>query len=157
MYDAPEFSANWFVLALINAGIAQGKGRSGGNWFLLSLFMGPFATFCLVLTETLPRTPATTVPPLAQPVPPATFAPPSNAPPPAAYAQPMHWAPTPPAPSAPQGPTFFPHGLPPTMAPPPVPDDEEEDDDDPGPAADPPRTGAPYPEPPLAPLDPHAR
>lgn len=35
-------------LALINAGLAQGKNRSGLAWFLLSLLLGPVATFILV-------------------------------------------------------------------------------------------------------------
>lgn len=43
-----EFYAGWGTLALVNAGLAQGKGRSGLNWFLLSLFFGPLATFLLV-------------------------------------------------------------------------------------------------------------
>ena len=43
-----EYAVGWFTLALINAGIAQGKNRSGLNWFLLSLLFGPFATFLLV-------------------------------------------------------------------------------------------------------------
>ncbi len=38
----------WGTLALINAGLAQGKGRSGLNWFLVSLLFGPLATFVLV-------------------------------------------------------------------------------------------------------------
>lgn len=33
---------------MINAGIAQGKNRGGLNWFLLSLFLGPLASFLLV-------------------------------------------------------------------------------------------------------------
>lgn len=37
-----------FTLALINAGLAQGKNHSGLLWFLLSLLLGPFATFCIV-------------------------------------------------------------------------------------------------------------
>ncbi len=41
----------WFTLALINAGLAQGKGRSGLNWGLLSLLLGPIATLLLVLQE----------------------------------------------------------------------------------------------------------
>ncbi len=50
-----EFYAGWGTLSLINAGIAQGKGRSGLNWFLLSLFFGPLATFALVaLFDRLP-------------------------------------------------------------------------------------------------------
>jgi hypothetical protein len=52
----PELTANttapytvsWGTLALINAGIAQGKNRSGVNWFLLSLLLGSLATFILV-------------------------------------------------------------------------------------------------------------
>jgi hypothetical protein len=43
-----EYFVGWFTLALINAGIAQGKRRSGLNWFLLSLLLGPIATFVLV-------------------------------------------------------------------------------------------------------------
>lgn len=43
-----EFYAGWGTLSLINAGLAQGKGRSGLNWFLLSLLLGPVATFVLV-------------------------------------------------------------------------------------------------------------
>ena len=38
----------WGTLTLINAGIAQGKNRSGLNWFLISLLLGPLATFLLV-------------------------------------------------------------------------------------------------------------
>lgn len=41
----------WGTLALINAGLAQGKNRNGFNWFLLSLFIGPLATFFLLLVE----------------------------------------------------------------------------------------------------------
>ncbi|AUZ56358.1 antitermination protein NusB [Stenotrophomonas acidaminiphila] len=43
------FAVGWFTLALINAGLAQGKGRSGMNWGLLSLLLGPLATLLLVL------------------------------------------------------------------------------------------------------------
>ncbi len=43
-----EFYAGWGTLALVNAGLAQGKGRSGLAWFLLSLLLGPVATFLLV-------------------------------------------------------------------------------------------------------------
>lgn len=51
-----EFYAGWGTLSLVNAGIAQGKGRSGLNWFLLSLFFGPLATFALVaFFDRLPR------------------------------------------------------------------------------------------------------
>ena len=42
------FAVGWGTLALVNAGLAQGKNRSGLNWFLLSLLFGPLATFLLV-------------------------------------------------------------------------------------------------------------
>jgi hypothetical protein len=43
-----EYAVGWGTLALINAGLAQGKNRSGLGWFILSLFLGPVATFILV-------------------------------------------------------------------------------------------------------------
>jgi hypothetical protein len=46
--QAQRYVVGWGTLALINAGIAQGKNRSGLNWFLLSLFLGPIATFVLI-------------------------------------------------------------------------------------------------------------
>jgi hypothetical protein len=55
--QATGYFVGWGSLALINAGIAQGKNRSGLNWFLLSLLLGPVATFCLVaLFPKLPTT-----------------------------------------------------------------------------------------------------
>ncbi|TBR35988.1 antitermination protein NusB [Dyella terrae] len=45
---APWF-VGWGTLALINAGLAQGKNRSGLLWFLLSLVLGPIATLILVV------------------------------------------------------------------------------------------------------------
>ena len=39
------------TLALINAGLAQGKNRSGLTWFLLSLLLGPIATLVLVIAD----------------------------------------------------------------------------------------------------------
>jgi hypothetical protein len=50
-----QFFVGWGTLALINAGLAQGKGRSGLNWFLLSCLFGPLATFFLVISENLPE------------------------------------------------------------------------------------------------------
>jgi hypothetical protein len=47
-HAAPWF-AGWGTLALINAGLAQGKNRSGLLWFLLSLVLGPIATLIVVL------------------------------------------------------------------------------------------------------------
>jgi hypothetical protein len=46
-----EYFVGWGTLALINAGLAQGKNRSGLTWFLLSLFLGPIATLLLVIAD----------------------------------------------------------------------------------------------------------
>jgi len=55
MEQAQEYAIGWGSLALINAGLAQGKNRSGLNWFLVSLLLGPVATFLLVAAfEKLP-------------------------------------------------------------------------------------------------------
>jgi hypothetical protein len=43
-----SFSAAWFTLSLINAGLAQAKARSGLNWWFVSLFVGPLATLLIV-------------------------------------------------------------------------------------------------------------
>ena len=48
MDNARSYAVGWGTLALINAGIAQGKNRSGLTWFLVSLLLGPIATFLLV-------------------------------------------------------------------------------------------------------------
>lgn len=45
----------WGTLALINAGLAQSKNRSGLNWFLISLLLGPIATFLIVFLDPLPE------------------------------------------------------------------------------------------------------
>jgi hypothetical protein len=52
---SPEVGIGWFTLTLINAGLAQGKGRSGLNWWLLSLLLGPIATFIIVVLDPLRR------------------------------------------------------------------------------------------------------
>ncbi|GAC30186.1 hypothetical protein [Brumicola pallidula] len=44
-----SFFVGWGTLALINAGLAQGKGRGGLNWFLISILLGPLATFIIVM------------------------------------------------------------------------------------------------------------
>jgi hypothetical protein len=46
-----SFVAGWGTLSLINAGLAQGKRRSGLNWWLVSLLLGPFATFLIVVLD----------------------------------------------------------------------------------------------------------
>lgn len=48
-----DYAVGWGTLSLVNAGIAQGKGRRGLNWWLVSLLLGPFATLFLVLSPVL--------------------------------------------------------------------------------------------------------
>ena len=38
-----------FSIALVNAGLAEQKGRSRWIWFLLSLILGPLATAIIVI------------------------------------------------------------------------------------------------------------
>lgn len=45
------FAVGWFTLALINAGLAQSKGRSGLGWWFGSLFFGPICTFLIVVLD----------------------------------------------------------------------------------------------------------
>ena len=49
MQDHPEFFVGWSTLTLINAGLAQSKGRSGLIWWLASLCLGPIATLLIVV------------------------------------------------------------------------------------------------------------
>lgn len=46
-----EFFVGWGTLALINAGLAQGKNRRGLVWFLVSLLLGPVATLLIVVLD----------------------------------------------------------------------------------------------------------
>jgi hypothetical protein len=46
-----QYAVGWFTLSLINAGLAQGKGRSGLAWCLVSLLLGPLATFLIVVLD----------------------------------------------------------------------------------------------------------
>ncbi len=48
-----QFFVGWGTLSLINAGLAQAKGRSGLLWWLLSVLIGPIATSLIVV---LPKT-----------------------------------------------------------------------------------------------------
>jgi hypothetical protein len=48
MHPQAQFFVGWGTLSLINAGLAQSKGRSGLVWWLLSLVLGPIATFFIV-------------------------------------------------------------------------------------------------------------
>ncbi|HET8555569.1 MAG TPA: antitermination protein NusB [Rhodanobacteraceae bacterium] len=45
----------WVTLALVNAGLAQGKNRRGLVWFVLSLVFGPLATLALVAMAKVPQ------------------------------------------------------------------------------------------------------
>ena len=53
--ETGQFFVGLGTLALINAGLAQGKNRSGLIWFLLSLPLGPVATLILVIMDKLPE------------------------------------------------------------------------------------------------------
>jgi len=55
-----EYAVGWFTLSLINAGLAQCKGRSRLGWWLASLFLGPICTLLIVVLEPVHRpSPAT--------------------------------------------------------------------------------------------------
>lgn len=51
MVQSNSYAVGWIALALINAGIAQGKDRRGSNWFVVSLLLGPISTLLLVALE----------------------------------------------------------------------------------------------------------
>ncbi len=55
MHEHPEFVVGWGTLMLINAGLAQSKGRSGLIWGLISLCLGPIATLLIVVLPRVPR------------------------------------------------------------------------------------------------------
>lgn len=54
MNDQVPFFVGWGTLSLINAGLAQSKNRSGLVWWVLSLFLGPIATFLIVILDRVP-------------------------------------------------------------------------------------------------------
>lgn len=49
MFENSGFFVGWGTLSLINSGLAQSKGRGGLAWWLISLFLGPVATFLIVI------------------------------------------------------------------------------------------------------------
>ncbi|MCD0485419.1 hypothetical protein [Streptacidiphilus sp. ASG 303] len=55
MSNSTDAAGGWFTLSLVNAGLAQGKGRSGLNWWFVSLLLGPIATLLIVLWSPLPK------------------------------------------------------------------------------------------------------
>jgi hypothetical protein len=50
-------SWGWLALALVNAGLAEQKNRSRWTWFVVSLLLGPIATFFIVTWERAPERP----------------------------------------------------------------------------------------------------
>jgi hypothetical protein len=50
-----QYAVGLGTLALINAGLAQSKNRSGLLWFFISLPIGPLATLLLVAMEKQPE------------------------------------------------------------------------------------------------------
>jgi hypothetical protein len=51
VHPGPGYFVGWGTLSLVNAGLAQGKGRSGLGWWLVSLLLGPIATFLIVVLD----------------------------------------------------------------------------------------------------------
>ena len=49
MPEHTDFVTGWGTLSLVNAGLAQGKLRSGLVWWIFSLLLGPLATFLIVV------------------------------------------------------------------------------------------------------------
>jgi hypothetical protein len=60
--DDNGYVVGWGTLTLINAGLAQGKGRSGLGWFLGSLLLGPLATLAIVLLPPIAPAPRAALP-----------------------------------------------------------------------------------------------
>jgi hypothetical protein len=51
MQNTGEYAVGWFTLSLINAGLAQSKGRSRLGWWLVSLLLGPIGTLLIVVLD----------------------------------------------------------------------------------------------------------
>lgn len=51
MNDARDYAVGWFTLSLINAGLAESKGRGRLGWWVASLFLGPICTFLIVVMD----------------------------------------------------------------------------------------------------------
>lgn len=49
MNENHQYFIGWGTLSLINAGLAQSKGRSGLLWWLISIVLGPVATLLIVV------------------------------------------------------------------------------------------------------------
>ncbi len=46
-----QFVLFWFILSLINSGLAQSKNKDGLTWFILSAVLGPVATLIIVMSK----------------------------------------------------------------------------------------------------------
>jgi hypothetical protein len=46
-----EYAVGWLTLSLINAGLAESKGRGRLEWWLASLLFGPICTFLIVVMD----------------------------------------------------------------------------------------------------------
>ncbi len=57
MNGSTQYVVGWGTLSLINAGLAQSKGRSGLAWWLVSLLLGPIATFLIVILDPVQKGP----------------------------------------------------------------------------------------------------
>lgn len=57
MSGTTPFFVGWGTLSLINAGLAQAKNRSGLLWWVVSLFLGPVATFLIVVLAPAKKAP----------------------------------------------------------------------------------------------------
>ena len=53
--EQANFVAGWGTLSLVNAGLAQSKGRSGLLWWVFSLLLGPVGTFLIVVLPGVER------------------------------------------------------------------------------------------------------
>ena len=53
MPEHSHFFVGWGTLCLINAGLAQSKGRGGFAWWLISIVLGPIATLLIVVLPDL--------------------------------------------------------------------------------------------------------
>ena len=46
-----DYAVGWGTLALVNAGLAESKGKSRLVWFVVSLVLGPITTFIIVISD----------------------------------------------------------------------------------------------------------
>ncbi len=46
-----DYAVGWGTLALVNAGLAESKGKSRLVWSVVSPVLGPIATFIIVISD----------------------------------------------------------------------------------------------------------